>query len=212
MTNNIDWNNLGFSIHKTKSYLKYTWKNGTWNQGEYITDPEITLSVYASALHYGQTCFEGLKAFTCKDGKVRIFRPELNALRLQKSCHAVSMPSPSVELFIEACEKLVRDNVDWVPPYGSDGSMYLRPFVFGSGAVLGLQASPEYYFMVLGNPVGSYYKGGLTPCNALIQYGFDRAAPFGMVLYILYRDVPKLLVIMDRLFQSLKRQRKRDLM
>jgi branched-chain amino acid aminotransferase len=177
----IDWKNLGYDIQKTNSFVKYTWKNGQWDAGELVKSQEITMNVYASALHYGQSCFEGLKAFTCKDGKIRIFRPDLNGLRLQKSCKAVAMPAPSVEIFLEAVERLVRDNTEFVPPYGVNGSMYIRPFVFGSGPVLGLQPSGEYYFLVLGNPVGDYYKGNMAPCKALIQYGFDRAAPNGMV-------------------------------
>jgi branched-chain amino acid aminotransferase len=175
----IDWNNLGFDIVQVHSFVKYNWKNGSWDSGEICTNTELNISLYASAFHYGQACFEGLKAFTCKDGKIRIFRPEMNAKRLISSCKAASMAYPSEEIFMEAVTTVVKNNADFVPPYGVNGSMYLRPFVFGSGPVLGLKASDEYTFIVIGVPVGNYYSGGLTPCKALIQYGFDRAAPFG---------------------------------
>jgi branched-chain amino acid aminotransferase len=175
-----NWANLGFDIQQTNSYVKYTYKNGSWDNGELVRNQEITLPVYCAALHYGQTCFEGLKAFRSKEGKIRIFRPDLNAIRLQESCKMVAMPYPSVDLFLEAIVRLVEDNKEFVPPYDCNGSMYIRPLVFGSGQVLGLVPADEYHFLVLGNPVGEYYKGGMSPCKALIQYGFDRAAPNGM--------------------------------
>jgi branched-chain amino acid aminotransferase len=177
----IDWSNLGFDIHQTKSYVKFTYKNNQWSTPEILNTQTLTLSIFASALHYGQACFEGLKAFTQKDNKIRIFRPVENAKRLIESCRAVSMPYPSEQMFLSACKTVVSENSDFVPPYGFGGSMYLRPFVFGSGAVLGLHPADEYVFILVGNPVGDYYKGGLSPCKAIIQFGFDRAAPGGVV-------------------------------
>ncbi|KAI9209925.1 aminotransferase [Polychytrium aggregatum] len=176
----IDWNNLRFNIIPTNSHIRYTWKNGQWDDGVVETDPYITLSIAATVLHYGQSCFEGLKAFRMKDGKVRVFRPELNAERLIDSCQTASMPAPSVELFLDAVRKAVEANIEFVPPYGSMGSMYIRPFVFGSGPQIGLHAAEEYTFMIFVNPVGDFYKGGVgNPVTALIQHSLDRAAPYG---------------------------------
>jgi branched-chain amino acid aminotransferase len=178
----IDWNNLGFDIIKTKSYIKYTWRNGEWSDAELVNHSSVQVDLYSSALHYGQACFEGLKAFRGVDDKIRIFRPDLNALRIQKSCKALSMPFPSVDLFMDAVVKVVKDNQDFVPPASSKGSMYIRPFVIGSGGVIGLEPAKEFLFIIAVNPVGDYYKGGMgSPCKALIQYGFDRAAPNGNV-------------------------------
>ncbi|KAJ3255376.1 hypothetical protein HK103_006295 [Boothiomyces macroporosus] len=171
MTAGIDWSTLGFDIIKTKSFLKYTWKDGKWDDGVFVSTQNIEMNAFAT----------GLKAFKDKQGKIRIFRPELNAKRLQLSCAAVSMPSPPVEMFIDGVVRAVKDNADYVPPLESKGSMYIRPFVFGSGGCLGLSPSSEFQFIILVNPVGDYYKGGMgSPCKALIQYGFDRASPFGV--------------------------------
>lgn len=177
----IDWENLGFNIMETNSYLKYVWKDGKWDSGELVRHGQnLDISLYASPFHYGQACFEGLKAFRDPQGKVRIFRPELNAKRMQKSCEAISMPFPDEKMFLDGLVRLVQDNLDFVPPYGVDGSLYIRPFVFGSSPVLGLQPSKECTFIITANPVGSYYKSGLKPCAALIKHGFDRAAPNGI--------------------------------
>ncbi|KAJ3319083.1 hypothetical protein HDV06_006702 [Boothiomyces sp. JEL0866] len=171
MTAEIDWSSLGFDIIKTKSFLKYTWRDGKWDNGVFVSTQNIEMNAFAT----------GLKAFKDSNGKIRIFRPELNAKRLQLSCAAVSMPYPSVEMFIEGVVRVVKDNADFVPPVESKGSMYIRPFVFGSGGCLGLSPSSEFQFIILVNPVGDYYKGGMgSPCKAVIQYGFDRASPFGV--------------------------------
>ncbi|KAJ3366534.1 hypothetical protein HDU91_001816 [Kappamyces sp. JEL0680] len=176
-----NWDKLGFEIVRTNSFIKYVWQDGKWDGG--VLESETTkleLDLYSSALHYGQACFEGLKAFRGVDNKIRIFRPQLNAQRLQQSCNALSMPAPSEELFLDALVRVVRDNADFVPPAASKGSLYIRPFVVGSGGVIGLEPAKEYYFCIAVNPVGDYYKGGMgTPCKALVQYGFDRAAPNG---------------------------------
>ena len=177
----IDWENLGFNIMETNSFLKFIWRDGNWDDGELVRNTQnINISLYASPFHYGQACFEGLKAFRDPHGKVRIFRPELNAKRMQKSCEAISMPYPDENMFIDGVVRLVKDNLEFVPPFGVDGSLYIRPFVFGSSPVLGLLPSKEVTFLITAVPVGSYYKGGLQPCAALIRYGFDRAAPAGM--------------------------------
>ncbi|KAJ3044422.1 hypothetical protein HDV00_002314 [Rhizophlyctis rosea] len=181
----IDWANIGFDYVRTKSFIKYTWTargdNSTgWDEGELVDHGSLTMDVAATALHYGQSCFEGLKAFRMKDGKVRVFRPELNAERLIRSCASVSMMAPTVDLFLRALRRVLEDNVDYIPPYESSGSLYIRPFVVGSGPQIGLSPAPEYYFCILVVPVGDYYKGGMgSPVKALISHGFDRAAPNG---------------------------------
>ncbi|KAJ3091471.1 hypothetical protein HK102_000417 [Quaeritorhiza haematococci] len=177
----IDWANLGFDYVQTKSHIRYTWTEETgWDEGYLVTDDVVSLHIAATVLHYGQSAFEGLKAFRMKDGKVRIFRPELNARRLIDSCKATSMVAPPEDLFLTAVRRVVEDNIDYVPPYGSNGSMYIRPFVVGAGPQIGLSPAGKYYFMVFVNPVGDYYKGGFgSPARGIIKYGFDRAAPNG---------------------------------
>mmetsp|Transcript_11047 Transcript_11047/g.24496 ORF Transcript_11047/g.24496 Transcript_11047/m.24496 type:complete len:342 (+) Transcript_11047:325-1350(+) len=144
------------------------------------TDPYIKVHIGATSLHYGQACFEGMKAFHCKDGKVRIFRPDQNALRIARSCARVCMPEPPAELFIDAVKTAVRDNLDFMPPYGTGGAMYIRPLLFGSGPRIGLMPSDEYKLVVLVLPVSDYYKGGLSPVTAVVVEGYDRAAPKGV--------------------------------
>ena len=135
----------------------------------------------ATALHYGQACFEGLKAFTHEDGSVHVFRPIENAKRLQSSCERTMMPVVPHEIFLKAVNEVVRDNIEYVPPYGSGGALYLRPLMFGSGARIGLQPADEYTLIIMVIPVGDYYKGGLEPVDGLIITDFDRAAPRGVV-------------------------------
>ena len=176
----INWDNLGFDYVSTKSFIRYIWKDGKWDQGTLLSDPSITLNLASTVFHYGQSCFEGLKAFHMKDGKIRIFRPHLNATRLYNSCKALSLEPPPLELFLEAVQRVVQDNKEYVPPYGINGSLYIRPFVIGTEPLLGLSPSNQVQFLVFVNPVGSYYSGEIgKPVKALIQYGFDRASANG---------------------------------
>lgn len=132
-------------------------------------------------MHYGQACFEGLKAFAHSDDSVYIFRPDENAKRMQSSCQRTLMPEVPTDMFIEACKEAVRDNIEYVPPYGSGGALYIRPLLFGSGPRIGLQPADEYTFLILVIPVGDYYKGGLSaPVSGLLIEDFDRAAPRGV--------------------------------
>ncbi|KAI8801962.1 aminotransferase [Cladochytrium replicatum] len=180
----LDWENLGFKIRKVNCYVRYVYRDGVWSPPELVREPFVNLHVSAVALNYGQSCFEGLKAFRQKDGKVRIFRPDLNAERLIHSCKAAAMVAPSIELFCEAAKLVVRENIEFVPPYGTGGSMYLRPLVFGSGPQIGLHSADEYTFLIFVNPVGEFYKGGFGKAlPARIKHGFDRAAPFGTGKY-----------------------------
>ncbi|MCH2205923.1 MAG: branched-chain amino acid aminotransferase [Lentisphaerales bacterium] len=176
---NIDWNNLGFEYMDTKCHVKYTYKDGQWNDGELVEDPHLNLHIGATSLHYGQACFEGLKAFKGKDGQVRIFRPDENAKRMITSARRTLMAEVPEELFVEAVKRAVTENADYIPPYESGGALYIRPLLIGSGPRIGIQPADEYTFIVLVIPVGNYYKGGLKPVDAVIIDGYDRCAPGG---------------------------------
>ncbi|MFS7260749.1 branched-chain amino acid aminotransferase [Carnobacterium divergens] len=174
----IDWDNLRFNYIKTdERYLSY-WKDGQWDNGRLVTDNQVHISEGSTALHYGQTCFEGLKAYRCKDGSINLFRPEENAKRMQASCRRLLMPEIPVETFINACKQVVKANEQFIPPYGSGGTLYLRPYMIGIGDNIGVHAAPEYLFSIFCMPVGAYFKGGLVPTNFIVST-YDRAAGNG---------------------------------
>ncbi|MDW7671360.1 MAG: branched-chain amino acid aminotransferase [Bacillota bacterium] len=174
----IDWSKLGFSYMKTPFRYIARWKDGQWDQGYLTEDNTLHISESAAALHYGQQCFEGLKAYRAKDGRVQLFRPDQNAQRMQRSCARVLMPLVPEDMFIDACQKVVKANIDYVPPYGTGATLYLRPFVIGVGDNIGVKPAPEYIFSVFCLPVGPYFKGGLAPVNFTVS-DYDRAAPYG---------------------------------
>ncbi len=176
----IDWASLGFGFTDVNCHIRYTWRDGKWSEGVFIKEPTITMHIGATCLHYGQECFEGIKAFRQKDGKVVIFRPDENARRMRRTAERCVMPPVPEEMFIEACEKVVAANEEFVPPYGTGGSLYLRPLLIGTGAQIGVAPAQEFTFMVMVMPVGAYYKGGLKPVRAVILDDWDRAAPNGM--------------------------------
>ena len=178
----VPWEELGFQFRPTNSHIKITYREGEgWGEPELVKDPYVNVHIGATALHYGQACFEGLKAFTHEDGSVYIFRPDENAKRMQKSCQRILMPELPTELFVDAVKTVVQDNIEYVPPYGSGGAMYIRPLLFGSGPRIGLQPADEYVFLCLVMPVGDYYKGGLSsPVDGMLITDFDRAAPRGV--------------------------------
>ena len=175
---NIDWNNLGFSYIKTDFRYISTWKNGSWDEGHLTEDNMLSISEASCALHYGQQCFEGLKAYRTKNGDIQLFRPNRNSSRLNDSLNKLLMPEIPEEKFIDACMQVVKANEHYVPPYGTGGTLYLRPFVIGVGDNIGVKPAPEYIFCVFCLPVGAYFKGGMTPCNFMIT-DYDRAAPHG---------------------------------
>ncbi len=177
---NIDWDKLGFSYRDTRCHIRYTWRDGVWNKGELFDSPEMSIHVAAGCLHYGQAAFEGLKAFRCKDGKVRVFRPRENARRMAMTARRICMPEVPEDMFLEAMERVVRANADYIPPYGTGGSLYIRPLLIGSGIQIGIAPAPDYTFVILVIPVGAYYKGGLKPVNAVVLDQYDRAAPLGV--------------------------------
>lgn len=175
----IDWKNLGFEYQETNCHVRYVWRDGQWDKGELVKSPYLNLHIAATSLHYGQACFEGLKAFHGKDGKIRIFRPADNAHRMESSASRTLMANVPEELFIEATKRAVEANREFIPPYETGGALYIRPLLIGSGPRIGVQASAEYTFIVLVTPVGNYYSGGLKPVAATIVEGFDRTAPGG---------------------------------
>ncbi|WP_202710255.1 branched-chain amino acid aminotransferase [Sporosalibacterium faouarense] len=175
---NIDWSKLGFSYMKTDFRYISRWKDGKWDDGKLVEDNRLSISEASTALHYGQQCFEGLKAYRTKENKIQLFRPDENASRLKNSCKRVLMPEVPVEKFIDACKQVVKANEHFVPPYGSGATLYLRPFVIGVGDNLGVKPAPEYIFCVFCVPVGPYFKGGMAPVNFTIA-DYDRAAPYG---------------------------------
>lgn len=176
--NDIDWGNLGFEYVQTDWRYVSNYKNGSWDEGGLTDQASITMSECACVLQYAQTCFEGLKAYTTVDGRIVCFRPDLNASRMADSCRRMKMPVFPEERFLQAVEETVRANAQWVPPYGSGASLYVRPFMFGSNAVIGVKPASEFQFRVFATPVGPYFKGGIKPLTVRIS-DFDRAAPRG---------------------------------
>jgi len=178
MKKDIDWTSLGFGYVKTDyRYVSY-YKDGKWDDGALITDDTITMSECAGVLQYAQTCFEGLKAYETVDGHIVTFRPDLNAERFQTSCAGLEMPVVEKEKFIEAVTEVVKANKDFVPPYGTGATLYIRPYAFGSNPVIGVKPATEYQFRVFTTPVGPYFKGGAKPITIRVS-DVDRAAPHG---------------------------------
>lgn len=175
---NIDWSNLKFSYTKTDFRYISIWKDGKWDEGKLIQDNNLSISESSTALHYGQQCFEGLKAYRRKDEKIQLFRLDENAKRLSSSCRRLIMPEVPIEKFQDACFQVVKANEHYVPPYGTGATLYLRPFVIGIGDNLGVRPAPEYMFCVFCSPVGPYFSGGVAPVNFIIS-DYDRAAPAG---------------------------------
>lgn len=175
----LDWKSLGFAYHDTNCHIRYVWKDGRWSEGELVDSPYIPMHIAATALHYGQSAFEGLKAFRRKDGKVSLFRPEENARRLAVTARRTCMAVVPEDMFVDACKRVLKANMEFIPPYGTGGSMYVRPLLFGSGAEIGVAPAKEYTFIVLVTPVGAYYKGGLQGVRAIVVDDYDRAAPQG---------------------------------
>lgn len=179
MSVNLDWGNLGFSYMKLPyRYLAY-YKNGQWEKGELTEDATLHMSESSPCLHYGQQAFEGMKAYRTKDGSVQLFRPDQNAKRLQRTSDRLLMPQVPTDMFIDAVKQVVRANEEYVPPYGTGGTLYIRPLLLGIGDLIGVKPADEYIFTVFAMPVGNYFKGGLQPTNFLIQEKYDRAAPHG---------------------------------
>ena len=174
----LDWGNLSFAyMHTDYSYV-CNYKDGAWEEGGLTPDHTVTLSECAGLLHYCQEVFEGLKAYTTENGDIVCFRPDMNAQRMYDSAARLEMPSFPKDKFVEAVEMVVRANAAWVPPFGSGATLYIRPFMFATGDVIGVKPATEYQFRILVTPVGPYYKGGVKPVKLQVPE-FDRAAPHG---------------------------------
>ena len=178
MSKQIDWSNLGFGYIQTDKRYVSNFKDGAWDEGVLTEDANIVLSECAGVLQYAQTIFEGLKAYRTEDGRIVTFRPDLNAQRMVDSAKRLEMPAFPVDRFVEAVEQVVAANADFVPPYGSGATMYLRPYMFGSNPVIGVKPASEYQFRIFATPVGPYFKGGAKPITIRVC-DFDRAAPHG---------------------------------
>ena len=175
---NIDWANLGFGYVDTDKRFVSNYKDGAWDEGVLTEDATVTISECAGVLQYAQTIFEGMKAYTTEDGRIVIFRPDLNAKRMADSAKRLEMPVFPEDKFVEAVAQVVKANAAYVPPYGSGATLYLRPYMFGSSPVIGVKPAAEYQFRVFATPVGPYFKGGVKPLTIKIS-DFDRAAPNG---------------------------------
>ena len=175
----LDWNNLGFGYHRTPYNVRCYFRDGKWGEIETHTEETFNIHMAATALHYGQEAFEGLKAFEGVDGKIRIFRPEANAERMSNTAEYILMEKPSVELFTDMVKKVVELNIDYIPPYESGGSLYIRPLLIGTGPQVGVKRAAEYLLLMFVTPVGSYYPGGMKGIDTIIDRRHDRAAPCG---------------------------------
>ena len=181
--NNIDWKNLPFGYFKTDYNVRCYFRDGAWGKLEISSSEYINMHMAATCLHYGQEAFEGLKAFRGVDGKIRIFRLEENAKRMQNSAYGIMMAHIPTELFRDAVIEAVKLNEKYIPPYGEGASLYIRPMLVGSGAQVGVKPANEYLFLVFVGPVGPYFKEGFNPVSIQIVRDFDRAAPLGTGCY-----------------------------
>ena len=179
----IDWANLSFGYMPTDYNVRYNYRNGSWGELEISSSEYINMHMAATCLHYGQEAFEGLKAFRGKDGKIRVFRLDENAARLQSTCRGILMPELSTEKFRDAILKVIKLNERFVPPYESGASLYIRPLLIGTGAQVGVHPASEYMFIVFVTPVGPYFKGGFSTNSYVIIRQYDRSAPLGTGVY-----------------------------
>ena len=179
----IDWANLSFGYMPTDYNVRYNYRNGSWGELEISSSEYINMHMAATCLHYGQEAFEGLKAFRGKDGKIRVFRLDENAARLQSTCRGILMPELSTDKFRDAILKVIKLNERFVPPYESGASLYIRPLLIGTGAQVGVHPASEYMFIVFVTPVGPYFKGGFSTNPYVIIRQYDRSAPLGTGVY-----------------------------
>ena len=181
--NEFDWGSLGFGYHKTNYNVRCYYRNGKWGEIEICSDEYVNMHMAATCLHYGQEAFEGLKAYRCPDGKVRVFRSEENAARLQSTCRGIMMPEISTEMFNAMVDKVIRLNQEFIPPYESGATLYVRPLLIGMTAQVGVHPATEYMFLIFVTPVGPYFKGGFSTNPYVIIRDHDRSAPLGTGIY-----------------------------
>ena len=175
---NLDWSSLGFGYIQTDKRYVSNYKNGSWDEGTLTSDATITINECAGVLQYAQTVFEGMKAYTTEKGQIVVFRPDLNAERMVNSAKRLEMPPFPQDRFVDAVKQVVKANEGYVPPYGSGATLYIRPYMFGSDAVIGVKPANEYQFRIFCTPVGPYFKGGAKPITIRVS-DYDRAAPIG---------------------------------
>ena len=175
---NIDWSSLGFGYMKTDKRFVSNFRNGSWDDGVLTEDDQVVITECAGVLQYSQSCFEGLKAYTTEDGRIVTFRPDMNASRMKDSCERLEMPVFPEDKWVQAVVDTVKANEAWVPPFGSGATLYIRPYMFGSNAVIGVKPADEYQFRIFCTPVGPYFKGGVKPLTIRVS-DMDRAAPHG---------------------------------
>ncbi|KAL9329232.1 hypothetical protein ACSQ67_004235 [Phaseolus vulgaris] len=177
--NRMDWDKLAYNVIPTDyMYIMKSNEDGTFSNGALVPFGTIQIEPHSSVLNYGQGLFEGMKAYRRPDGEVQLFRPEENALRMQRGAERLLMVAPSVEQYTEAVKQVVAANKSWVPPYGK-GALYIRPLLFGSGSVMGIAPAPECSFLIYTNPICNVYKGRTSPLNLLIDDRLPRAFPGG---------------------------------
>ena len=176
---NVDWNNLGFGVYFSDHIFVAEYKNGKWDEGKIQPYGKMDLEPANCTLHYGQTIFEGLKAFPSVKGGVNIFRPDMNGKRMMKSAEAICIPPFPLDKFIEGTKMIVIKDNEWIPQERGQ-SLYLRPFSFGTGNFLGVNASSTYKFIIITSPVASYYAEGLNPVKIMVETEKVRAVRGGL--------------------------------
>ena len=177
-TVNLDWPNIGFQYRTTSVRFVANYKDGKWDEGTYSTDPNVVINESAGVIQYAQTAFEGMKAYRTENGDIVCFRPDLNAQRLNDSCKRLCMPEFPEDKFVEAVKGVIKANAEFVPPYGSGATLYIRPAIFATSPVLGVKPAQEYQLRIFASPVAPYFKGGAKPVSICVS-DFDRAAPHG---------------------------------
>ncbi len=182
-TKDFDWSSLGFGYHKTDYNVRCYYRDGKWGEMEICSDEYINMHMAATCLHYGQEAFEGLKAYRCPDGKVRVFRSDENAARLQSTCRGILMPEVSTEMFNNMVDTVVKLNQQYIPTYESGATLYIRPLLVGISAQVGVHPATEYMFLIFVTPVGPYFKGGFSTNPYVIVRDHDRSAPLGTGIY-----------------------------
>ncbi|MED5350775.1 MAG: branched-chain amino acid aminotransferase [Candidatus Thermoplasmatota archaeon] len=177
--NEVDWDALTFSLTKTDfMYTSECDLGGVWRPGKIQPYGNLSIDPAAGVLNYGQGIFEGMKAQRTSKGRVVLFRPERNARRFQRGADRLGMPPVPETIFLDAVEQVVVANQRWIPPTGR-GALYVRPVLWGTGAIMGVAPAPSYTFCVYVTPVGPYFKGGLSCIDLSISDEFHRAAPGG---------------------------------
>lgn len=198
---NLDWGKLIFGYTPTDYNIRYTYHDGRWGKMEICSDPNISIHISAACLHYGQEAFEGIKAFRCQDGKVRIFRMDQNARRMQNSCRGLMMPALDEDKFMQAAIAAVRLNSRFIPPYETGAALYLRPLMIGTTPLLGVKPAKDYLFVLFATPVGPYFKTGFKASPFVIMRQYDRAAPLGTGRYKVAGNYAASLVAEDKAHQ-----------